>query len=186
MLYTNDLLSTALRSLLVPNKTETTTCNDDIPTPEYKIPIESRLVKCLRLWRDDSRAVTTNDRPVHEEIRSLLEWYLCECIRYGQGILRDWWSDGVIHLEITQLTLDSFKLLGVTWIACLGITPFEIDVELYPLDDNCFAKTTFRLGTLDDHGRPILFDRDSSPVSVLEKRPRHHRDWAIAVELTPP
>jgi len=165
---------------------EVSICNDDIPIPDYKIPIETRLLKYLRLWRDDPKAVTSNDRPVEQEISSLLEWYICECIHNGPGSLSDWSSDGVIHLEINQITLESFKLLGVTWIDCWGVAPFEIDVELYPLDDICFAKTIFRLGTLDDQGRPNLFDRDTHPVRVLEKRPRHNQDWAMAVELTPP
>jgi hypothetical protein len=164
---------------------EVPTCNDDIPTPDYKIPIETRLVRYLRLWRDNPNA-TVNDVSVSEKISGLLEWYICECLHNGPGNLSEWWSDGVIYLEINQLTLESFKLLGVTWIDCWGIAPFEIDVELYPLDDICFAKTICRLGTLDEFGHPTLFDRDAHPPLVLEKRPRHNREWAMAIELTPP
>ena len=143
-------------------------------------------MRCLRLWRDNPRALAPSNQPVEQEISSLLEWYLCECLHYGPRSLSEWWSDGVIHLEVHQRTLESFQLLGVTWIDCWGLAPFEIDVELYPLDDSCFAKTIIRLGTLDEAGRPQVFNRKENPSSILEKRPRRNQDWAIAIELTPP
>jgi hypothetical protein len=116
----------------------------------------------------------------------LLEWYICECIPYGPGNLSEWWSDGVEKLVITQTADEAFKLLGVTWISSLGRAPFEIDVELNPADDQYFAKTVFRIGTLDDRGKPRVFGRLIAEESILEKRPRQDRDWAMAVELTPP
>jgi hypothetical protein len=74
----------------------------------------------------------------------------------------------------------------VTWIDSLGIAPFEIDVELDPHDDMYFAKTVFRIGMLDNHGHPLVCNRNLAPTRVLEMRPRYNRDWAMAVELTPP
>jgi hypothetical protein len=74
----------------------------------------------------------------------------------------------------------------VTWIDSLGIAPFEIDLKLDPLDDVYFAKTVFRIGMLDNHERPMVCDRNLAPTRVLEMRPRYNRDWAMAVELTPP
>jgi hypothetical protein len=162
------------------------TCDSDFPTPEYKIPIETRLVKYLRIWRDDPSSVTVNNRKVEHEICALLEWYICGCIPYGPSNLGGWWSDGVIHLEIQQTAPDLFKLVGVTWIDCHGVTPFEIDVELNPTDDRYFAKTIFRIGMLDDRGRPKLSDRRMDARSLLALRPQQNRDWAMAVELTPP
>src|SRR5262245_6266383 len=111
---------------------EASTCDDDISIPDYKIPIEARLVKYLRVWRDDPNSVTVNGRNVEREICSLLECYICECLLYGPSNLRGWWSDGVIRLEINQTAQERFKLLGVTWIDCHGIAPFEIEVELNP------------------------------------------------------
>jgi hypothetical protein len=92
----------------------------------------------------------------------------------------------VIYLEISQTAEGSFKLLGVTWIDCYGITPFEIDVALNPRDEHSFAKTTFRIGSLDAENQPKLFDRRIDARSLLKTRPRNNRDWAMAVELTPP
>jgi hypothetical protein len=138
------------------------------------------------MWRGDPNALTINHRPVEQEIRSLLEWYICECLSYGPDSLESWWSDGVIHLEIHETAPDSFKLLGVTWIDCLGTAPFEIDVELNSRDDSHFAKTVFRIGVLNDWGCPKIVDRRLNARSVLESRPRRNCDWAMAVELTPP
>ena len=92
----------------------------------------------------------------------------------------------VIHIEINRKEVGKFKLLGVTWIDSLGIAPFEIDVEVDPSTDNFFAKTIFRIGMLDEHGRPPLSHPDCSANLLLEKRPRSDREWAMAVELTPP
>ena len=91
----------------------------------------------------------------------------------------------MIHLEITHFAPEGFKLLGVTWIGCEGLAPFEIDVELSPADDRSFAKTTFRIGRCDDLGRPMVDDARTPAHHVLIGRPRHNRDWAIAIELNP-
>ncbi len=162
------------------------TCDNEIPTPDYKLPIETRLVKCLRAWRDDPNALIGDHRTVEQEICGLLEWYICECIEYGPDSLGGWWSDGVIYLQIEQPSTDTFKLLGVTWIDCKGLSPFDIDVVLDPNRDDHFAKCIFRIGMLDDKGQPFLCDRDRSPHRVLDKRPRYNRGWAMAVELAPP
>lgn len=143
-------------------------------------------MKCLRAWRDNPHALIDDDRTVEQEICTLLEWYICECIAYGLDSLGGWWSDGVIYLEIEEPSTDRFKLLGVTWIDCKGVSPFDIDIVLHPNRDACFAKCIFRIGMLDDQGQPIICDRDRSPRRVLDKRPRYNRDWAMAVELTPP
>jgi hypothetical protein len=165
---------------------EVPTCENDLTIPDYKLPIETRLVKYLRIWRDSPNAVTSNGRTVEDELAGLLEWYICECIPYGPDSLGGWWSDGVVLLEIHQVEPDIFKLLGVTWIDSLGIAPFEIDVELSPSLDSHFTKTTFRIGVLDDYGNPKILDRRMDVRRVLEMRPRHNQDWAMAVELTPP
>jgi len=164
---------------------EPPTCDNDLPTPDYKVSIETRLVKCLRIWSDDPNAETPSGPKVQEELAGLLEWYICECIPYGPQNLGGWWSDGVIRLEIQQNGPDSFKLLGVTWIDSLGIAPFEIEVQLIPRVDSHFAKTIFRIGMLDDDGNPKVLDRRVDARRALEMRPRQAKDWAMAVELTP-
>ncbi len=67
-------------------------------------------------------------------------------------------------LIISERVADHFKLLGVTWIDSLGISPFEIDVELDPNDNKYFAKTVFRIGTLDTYGRPSVC------IEILRRR----------------
>lgn len=164
---------------------EADTCDDDIPIPDYKLPIETRLVRCLRLWRDDPQVLIQDDRAVIQEIHELLEWYIWECIPYGPDNVGGWWSDGVIHLVIDEPTTDRFKLLGVTWIDCYGIAPFEIDVELEPENETYITRTIFRIEMLDDHRRPLICHQNLLPSRVFENRPRYIRDWAMAVELTP-
>jgi len=165
---------------------EKNNCDSDYPTPEYKTPIEARLIKYLQMWRDDRNVVSAFGRPIEREICSLLEWYICECLRYGPPHLQEWWSDGVEGLEISQIAEDAFKLLGVTWIGCEGIAPFEIDLKLNASDESHFASTVFRLGTFDDQGLPKLFHHRIAPHSLVQKRPLQNCDWVIAIELTPP
>jgi hypothetical protein len=140
----------------------------------------------LRSWRYTPDATVEDGRTLLEEISGLLEFYICECIPYGPNNLGGWWSDGVIHLEIGEPRSDRFRLLGVTWIGSLGIAPFEIDLELDPNDEIYFAKTIFRIGTLDDCGNPTVAKRNLAPTRVLQNRPQYNRDWAMAIELTPP
>ena len=92
----------------------------------------------------------------------------------------------MIHLEIVEPEPDRFTLIGVTWIDSLGIAPFEIELELDPNDETYFARTVFRIGMLDDYGRPAVCNRNLAPTRVVEKRPQYICDWAMAVELTPP
>lgn len=119
-----------------------------------------------------------------KEISDLLEWYICQCLVYAPNPLRGWWSDGVIHLEVTQTSTGILKLLGVTWIDSHGFAPFEIDVTL--VDELQFSKTVFRIGSVDDEHRPKLFPDSMAPARVLEMRPRCNQDWAMAAELMPP
>jgi len=156
----------------------------DIASPEERPQIETRLLRCLHIWSLDHNAINADGRTVVEEISGLLERYIGECIPYGPKKLGGWWSDGLIHLEINGLTTDRFKLLGVTWIDCRGIAPFEIDLELDPKNEAHFRRTVFRIGILDDRGCPLICDRDLLPSYVLENRPKCNRDWAMAVELT--
>jgi hypothetical protein len=165
---------------------ETPTFNNDDPIRNERPLIETRLLRCLRDWRVAPDATLDCGRTLLEEIRGLLEYYICGCLSYGPKNLCGWWSDGVIHLEISERVRDHFKLLGVTWIDSLGISPFEIDVELDPNNNKYFAKTVFRIGTLDSYGRPSVCDRNLATMRVLELRPRYNRDWAMAVELTAP
>jgi hypothetical protein len=140
----------------------------------------------LKVWREDAASHSASGGSVEQEIRSLLEWYICECLTYGPSNLRGWWSDGVIRLEIRLTATDCFKLLGVTWIGCEGLAPFEIDVELDAKDNSRFARTILRIGTLDEHNRPMVFGRKIDAGHILQTRPVENRDWAMAVELTPP
>lgn len=147
--------------------------------------LETRLLRCLRRWSANPDATDEDRHRLHQEICGLLEFYICDCISYGPKNLGGWWSDGVIHLEITERGSGRFALLGVTWIGALGIAPFEIDVELDPNDDSHFAKTIFRIGSLDNHGLPIVAAPNLAPSRVLETRPPYNRNWAMAIELTP-
>jgi len=137
------------------------------------------------MWRDDRNAISVFGRTVEQEICSLLEWYICECIPFGPPNFGGWWSDGVIYLVIDQIGQDAFKLVGATWIDCHGLAPFEIDLELKATDECQFAKTIFRLGTLDDQGHPTLFHPDIDWRRLVADRPQQNRDWAMAIELIP-
>ena len=148
--------------------------------------IETRLLRCLSTWRVTPNVAVADGRTLIEEISGLLEFYICGCIPYGPDDLGGWWSDGVIHLEIVETKPGRFTLLGVTWLGSLGIAPFEIDLELDPNNQIYFAKTTFRIGVLDNHGIPAVANRNLAPTRVLETRPQYNRDWAMAIELTPP
>lgn len=159
--------------------------NDDTALPNDRSLIETRLLGCLLAWRDTPPDATVDDGPtLLQEICGLLEFYICSCIHYGPDNLGGWWSDGVIHLEITNPEPFRFKLLGVTWIDSFGIAPFEIDLELDPNDEQYFARTIFRMGTLDKNGRPSVCNCNFASTRVIETRPRYNRDWAMAVVLT--
>ena len=165
---------------------EIDTCDNELLTPDYKLPIELRLVKYLRVWRDDATALVGEDQTVTQKICGTLEWYICECIPYGPADIGSWWSDGIIDLHIARTGVDEFKLLGLTWVDSLGTAPFEIDLHLGLPNDPYFAKTIFRLGMRDDQGKPKICDRNLAAGRVLNNRPQYNRDWAMAVELTPP
>jgi hypothetical protein len=163
---------------------EVPACND-ASLPHYKIPIETRLVTYLRLWQTDPQAKSCFDLPVEKAIGELLECYICDCLDDSGRAPKGWWSDGVISLKIDQRSHQAFNLLGVTWIDCFGLAPFQIDVELSPAIDSHFVKTVFRLGTLDSAGSPTIFTRQALVSEILAARPCRDKDWAVAVELTP-
>lgn len=164
---------------------ETKTFTDDTEPRSGRPSVETRLLRRLLDWRVDPDATVDDGRTLFQEICVLLEFFICGCIPYGPDNLGGWWSDGVVHLEIANHNPDRFTLAGVTWIDSLGIAPFEIDLDIARGNDTCFAKTIFRIGSLDDCGRPTVCDRTLATSRVLADRPRYNRDWAMAVELTP-
>ena len=139
----------------------------------------------MRCWLNEANSTAEIEKRADRDIRDLLEWYICECITYGPKSLRGWWSDGVVYLEIAQST-KGVKLIGVTWIDCLGFAPFEIDVEITSTDPPYFTTTVFRIGMRDERGCAHICGADIAPTRVCEMRPRYNWDWAMAVELTPP
>jgi hypothetical protein len=166
--------------------TRSTHCENEASTPEYKVPVEARLIKYLRLWRDDPHTITANGQTVEQEIADLLEPYIDECLSYGPNDLRGWFSDGVAYLEVAQVALEIFKLVGVTWIEYDSLAPFEFEIQLRPTDDSHFAKTIFRIGQRDKLGRRMLANSGVAARLLVESRPRSNSEWAMAVELTPP
>ena len=159
----------------------------DINSNNFSKPsIETRLVSALRRWVAAAGSSVAIRMAAEKEISDLLEWYIGQCLVYAPNSLRGWWSDGVIHLKVTQTSAGSLKLLGVTWIDSHGFAPFEIDVTLNPVDKLQFSKTVFRIGSVDGKHRPKLFPDSMAPARILEMRPRCNQNWAMAVELTPP
>ena len=148
--------------------------------------IETKLLKGLRDWRASADTDLESGRAFDQEIRNLLEFYICECIRYGPKELYGWWSDGVIHLEISELLPNHFRLIGVTWIDSKGLAPFEFDITIDPDDGNHFSRTIFRIGKRDSQGRPSLCSRDLATSRILDERPKQARGWVMAVELEKP
>lgn len=160
---------------------------NDEPIASSELPsIETRLLRCLRLWSVTPDAEHGTDCALYREICGLLEYYIGGCLAYGPKNLRGWWSDGVIYLDIVSPEPGRFKLMGTTWIDSHGIAPFEIDLEFAPNNKLYFAKTVFRIGSIDSDGLPTLFDRNLASIRIMEKRPRSNGDWAMAVELAPP
>jgi hypothetical protein len=154
--------------------------------PDYKLPIETRLVRTLRIWQGDRQAMIDAERPIMQEICMLVEGYIGECLAFGSDAVRGWWSDGVMCLEIQELATGCFKLYGVSWIGTSTVAPFEIDVDLLPENDTHFARTVFRIGTLDKDGHPTQIAGTADPRVLLRDRPRFNSDWAVAIELTAP
>lgn len=140
----------------------------------------------MKSWLRDPNSIAADGRPIKEEIESHLQWYIDSCLGYGPRSLRHWWCDGVIHLDMSKSSMKSIKLLGVAWITASRIAPFEIEVEFDPARDRFFTRTLFRIGSLDESGRPTLFEYVRHTDRVIASRPQRKSDWAMAIELTPP
>jgi hypothetical protein len=153
---------------------------------DRKSMIETELLNGLRDWQANPNTELDSGRTLDQKIRNLLEFYICECIRFGPKELCGWWSDGVIHLEITEPLPNHFKLIGVTWIDSKGLAPFEFDITIDPDDGNHFSRTIFRIGKRDSQGRPSLCSRDLATSRILDERPKQARGWVMAVELEKP
>jgi hypothetical protein len=162
------------------------TFEDNNHIPDYKLPIETRLVRALRIWQSDRQAIIEAERSITQEICTLVDGFIGECLAYGPDTVRGWWSDGVMCLEIQELAKDCFKLYGVSWMGISTVAPFEIDVDLLPEKDTHFARTVFRIGTLDKDGHPSSIAGTADPRVVLRDRPRCNGDWAVAIELISP
>ena len=149
---------------------------------------EERLVQWLRSWRHDPDRHGLANVDAKRTIYELLEGFISELLRYGPSSFREWWSDGVVHLEIREVTGEAtvvVRMLGVTWITSAGLAPFEIEVEFDTRVETRFARTLFRIGVLDELRHPTTCSPTLAPTRILATRPRQDGDWAMAVELTP-
>lgn len=146
--------------------------------------IEPNLICALLDWRAAAAGNAEDVQSLIEGICGPIEYYICDCLRYGPKSMTGWWSDGVLLLEVFEIEPDGFKLMGVTWIDSEGLAPFEFDLWIAPNNHRRFAKTVFRIGMLDASGQAFLCDRNLAAIEVLENRPRFNHGWAMAVELT--
>lgn len=148
----------------------------DYLKPDYQLPIETRLTRRLRIWGN------TQTAECEQEIRSLLEFFICECVKYDPaGRITHWCADGVVELKIEQRTPLDFKLAGVTWIGIGGLVPFDINARMHPEFDEHLSRCLFRIAHVDQTGRPVIY----KPGTIIDSRHRPDCEWAMAVELSP-
>jgi hypothetical protein len=138
--------------------------------------IDNRLAAALWAWSLD--------------VASLVEWFLCEAFRHSpDGFQREWWSDGIVTLSLTQLSATSFLAVGATiWadsnVDLQYLAPFEIEFFFAAQNDVEFQRTIVRFGSTDREGAIVRLPWDSCAPALIESRPRRNADWAMAIELT--
>ena len=166
--------------------TENPACDDN---PKSQHPdAEHLLIQAIRRWELDSRAGEHElIAKAEQHIKTILERFIGDCLSHDPSSrLRGWWSDGVTYLRVKHQANRTFNLRGTTWIGSDGIAPFDFELVLPDDEGRHFDRIRFRIGLLDELGCPTLCDPGWAVDRVLERCPRYNRDWAMAIELTPP
>jgi len=133
--------------------------------------------------------------PIDGQIVSLLESFLCDAFCHSpDGQHWNWWTDGVLCVQLEQLGVATFLAVGATiWADDLTLTddqspfflaPFELEFYFSSPQDVDFERTIVRFGQLQSNGRIIRQPWGDNAMKVIETRPQADSDWAIAIELT--
>jgi hypothetical protein len=152
--------------------------------------IDNRLAAALWAWSRDPASATDRQHIASLDVASLVEWFLCEAFRHSpDGFQREWWSDGIVTLSLTQLSATSFLAVGATiWadsnVDLQYLAPFEIEFFFAAQNDVEFQRTIVRFGSTDREGAIVRLPWDSCAPALIESRPRRNADWAMAIELT--
>lgn len=94
------------------------------------------------------------------------------------------WCDGIPLLVLTVINRTAIKMAGVGYFPYY-YAPFELEFHFKHRRDRRPVRIVFRFGVAGDSGGIGTNYIARSPEKMFSKSPRHDRDWAIAVELTP-
>ena len=147
-----------------------------------KDPIEARISDVLWQWRFAALAV--RDRiVVDSDLASLLEfWFPFEDITLTRRL--GTWCDGIPLLRLRDINRTAFLMAGVGYFPH-DFSPFELEYHYNNRRDRLTSRIVLRFGISDHDSGLTTFACSTSPEQVLAQSPRHVRDWAVAVELTP-
>lgn len=94
------------------------------------------------------------------------------------------WCDGIPLLRVADLHRTAFTITGVGYFPH-QLSPFELEFHYEHRRDLITTKVLFWFGILDGGGQLCTFPATKDPNTILSQRPKHVKDWAVAVELTP-
>ena len=153
-----------------------------VSDPNTKDPIEARISDVLWQWR--FAALADRERIVADsDLASLLEfWFPFEEITLTRRL--GTWCDGIPLLKLEDIHRTAIKILGVGYFPN-DFSPFELEFHYNSRRDPLTSRIVLRFGISNHDGGLKTFACSTSPEQVLAQSPRHVRDWAIAVELTP-
>ena len=142
--------------------------------------IESRIASILWRWKFTD-AIERDAMIADSKLATLLEfWFPFSEIEYTK--LRGTWCDGITLMVITEIDRTTFRIAGVGYFP-RELTPFELDFDFHNRRDLTPQAIILRLGNIS-HERHQTSGPSKHSQYILDSRPKHNSDWAVAVELT--
>lgn len=137
------------------------------------------------LWRWRFASLVERERiAADSDLALLLEfWFPFEEFPLTRGL--GTWCDGIALLSVENINRTAFKIVGVGYFP-IEFSPFELEFHYKNRRDRLTSRIVLRFGISNHAGGIMTFACSTSPERVLARSPCHVRDWAIAVELTPP
>jgi hypothetical protein len=152
--------------------------------------LEQRMAGLLREWRLPSTVDDADFDAPEGELAGLAERLLSDVFQYfATGRASDYWCDGVTVVDVRVIGPDSYKVLGA---ACWAERPdpagpfylAPVEFEFHGVAGERIERTIVRFGALDRFGEIKRHPLDSTPQTLVDRRPQENVDWAVALELT--
>jgi hypothetical protein len=155
-------------------------------TPDSR---EVAIARELWRWRSLPEAERAEITSTRSRLSVDVDCYLARAFSFkNSASSRNWSTDGVLELSISQTAPTSFLIVGAAiWLDHsieFYVAPFELEFNFAAPNEIEPERCIIRFGVEEPSGNIRRIPYDRMAARVVFKRPKRNQDWAFAIELS--